>query len=161
MHELQAAPPLPNPGVTLFLFAVNEDPHTRNRPRPRTDLPGSVRLRKPDITLELRYLITAWSDDHDLRQAMLERTVQTFYDEAILSGPQLVGDLSGTDSELKISLDQLSLEDRTRVWNSLNRPFKLSLIYTVRVVNVPASSEEQFTPVSRRTLRVGTPEVTV
>jgi hypothetical protein len=88
---------------------------------------------------------------------MLGVALQTFYDDAILDGTQLAGTLAGTDVALKVTLSQLSLEDRTRVWNSLQRPYKVSLVYDVRVVPLPSLTDRSFTPVSRRTLHYGEP----
>jgi hypothetical protein len=159
LHNLTANVPDTPPRVTITLFDVAEDPSARNRPRVRQDLAGDIRIRKPDIALHLRYLLTAWSQSIATEQAMLSVTLQTFYDDSILDGPQLAGTLAGTDVALKINLSQLSVEDRTHVWQSLQRPYKLSLIYDVRVVPLPSLTDESLTPVSRRSLQFGEPVV--
>jgi hypothetical protein len=160
VHDLQGTVPTNPARVTLFLYDVLEDPSARNRPRVRGEVPPDISLRKPRVALLLRYLITPFSTSRETDQAMLTRVVQSFYDGAIISGPLLHPDLANTDTVLKVTLAQLSLEDRTRVWNSLQRPYRLSVVYEARVANVDTLTQQTFTPVSRRSLEFARPEST-
>ena len=84
--------------------------------------------------------------------------MQWLYDHAILSGPLLQGNLALTDQCLKISLCPLTLEERTRVWHAVHKPYRLSVTYEVRVVQLESQTLEQFTPVNRRSLALTAPE---
>jgi hypothetical protein len=104
------------------------------------------------MALLLRYLLTPWSGDRLTDHLILGRVMQVLYDEAILSGPVLNGSLSGTDQALKITMAPLSLDERARVWYSVQRPYHLSVSYEVRVVNLDSERLDRIRPVSRRSL---------
>lgn len=160
IHDLQANIQTNPPKLTIFLFDVTEDPSARNRPRVRSTTPPNITITKPPMALLLRYLLTPWSGSCVTDQRIIARAMQVLYDQAILSGTALVGSLAGTDFALKLTLAPLSLEERTRVWHSVQRPYRLSVSYDVRVVNVETEVQEQVTPVSRRTIEPALPEPT-
>ena len=159
MNDLLQNVPTNPAQLTIFLFEVGEDPSARNRPRVRSVTPPDVTLRKPPMALLLKYLLTPHSGDPETDQKMLGRVLQVLYDEAILSGPVLRGVLQNTDQALKITLAPLSLEERTRVWYSIQRPYRLSVSYEVRVVNLDSIRVDQITPVSNRLADFAVPEV--
>ncbi len=144
------APPA-NISLSIFLFEVGEDPSARNHARVRETTPPNMNIRKPPMALLLRYLMTPWGGDDDSRQQILGRTMQVLYDKPILSGLDLQGVLAGTDELLKVTLAPLSLEERTRVWHAVQKPYHLSVSYEVRVVNLDAAPGVNVTPVTRRT----------
>jgi hypothetical protein len=110
------------------------------------------------MALLLRYLLTPWGGDRLTEHRMLARAMQVLYDHAILSGPDLRGNLAGTDQALKITLSPLTLDERSRVWFAVQRPYRLSASYEVRVVNLDPETVEQFTPVTRRSTDFAAPE---
>jgi hypothetical protein len=144
--------------VTLFLFEAVEDSSAKNRPRVRwTPPPGAppappnrLLLKKPPMALLLRYMLTPWSGDRLTDHKLIGRTFQVLYDGAILSGPQLQGGLAGTDQALKITLSPLTLEERARVWYAIEKPYRLSITYEIRVVNLDAETIDTLVPVSDR-----------
>lgn len=144
--------------VTLFLFEVAEDPSTKNRPRLRSSAPPDVLLSKPPMALILRYMLTPWSGDRNTDQTMLGRVMQVLYDGAIISGAQLLGSLANTDQALKITLVPITLDDRTRVWYSVQKPYRLSLTYEVRVVNLYSQQTDRARPVGQRTVDSSVPQ---
>ena len=152
MHDLQGAISSNPARLTIFLFEAAEDPSARNRPRMRGSVPPDWILKKPPMALLLRYLLTAWSGNRLTDHMILGRAMQVLYDGAILSGSDLRGSLAETDQALKVTLAPLNLEDRTRVWHAVQKPYRLSLSYEVRVVNLEPDGEERLHPVSRRTI---------
>ena len=146
--------------LTLFLFEIIEDFSVRNRAPQRNFVPPDVRQKKPPMGLLLRYLLTPWSGDRLTDHKILARAMQVLYDGAILSGPQLQGALAGTDQALKLRLAPLSLEERTRVWHAVQKPYRLSVTYEIRVVNLDAEQETLTGLVRQRTLDGAAPEVT-
>jgi hypothetical protein len=159
LHDLQfAAAPLAKPTLTIFLFEIGEDPSARNRPRVRETDPPNMKIRKPPVALVLRYLLTAWrggdAADQKTPQLILGQAIQVLYNKAILSGPDLQGVLKGTDEALKVTMSPLSLEDRTRVFNAVQKPYRLSVSYEVRVVNLDSAEGTDFKPVGRRSLSI-------
>jgi len=146
--------------MTLFLFETVEDPSARNRPKVRVTPPPASGLgfRKPPMALLLRYMLTPWSGDRLTDHKLVGRTLQVLYDGAILSGTQLQGELAGTDQALKVTLSPLTLEERARVWYAIQKPYRLSLSYEVRVVNLDAEQVETLSPVSQRSLGYEDPQ---
>lgn len=143
--------------LTLFLFEVFEDSGLRNRPAVQNVVPPVLTLQKPPMPLVLRYLATPWSGDRVTDHRILGRTLQTLYDEAIISGPTLTGGLANTSEALKIKLVALELEDRARVWHAIQRPYRISLVYEVRFVNLDPTGFEIRAPVNTRQLDTAAP----
>lgn len=142
VHDLQGTIATNPAHLTLFLFEAAEDPSARNRPRLRTSVPPDHAIGKPPMALLLRYLLTPWSGDRITDHRILGRSLQALYDNAILSGAALRGGLADTDQALKISQAPLSLEERTRVWHAVQRPYRLSASYEVRVVNLDSERQQ-------------------
>ena len=145
--------------LTVFLFEAGEDPSARNRPRVRELNAPDIRISKPPMALLLRYLLTPWGGTESARHAIIGRAMQVLYDRPILSGAQLVGSLAVEDQALKVTLAPLSLEERTRVWYAVQKPYRLSVSYEVRVVNLDTEVSDRVRPVRQRTLDVAVPEV--
>lgn len=150
IHDLQGVIPTSPARMTVFLFEVAEDSSLRNRP-PVGGLGGQhLTSRKPPMALVLRYLLTPWSNDPASDQQILGRALQVLYDDAILSGPQLQGGLAGTSEALKLKLAPITLEERTRVWHAVQKPYRLSVTFEVRVVNLDATTTSTQPPVQSR-----------
>jgi len=137
--------------LTIFLFETVEDASAKNRPKVVTVTPPTVTVKKPPMALLLRYMLTPWSGDRVTDHKILGRALQVLYDDAILSGPQLQGtSLVGTNQALKVTLSPLTIEERARVWYAIQKPYRLSVTYEVRVVNLDAISADTFVPAAQR-----------
>lgn len=150
IHDLQGTIPTSPARITIFFFEVIEDPSARNRPRVRGSNPPNTTLQKPPMALLLRYLFTPWSGDRLTDQRLLGRTMQVLYDDAILAGTQLQGGLANSDQALKLHMAPITLEDRTRVWNAVQKPYRISVTYEVRVVNLDPLQTQEIRAVSSR-----------
>jgi hypothetical protein len=147
--------PPPRPLLTLTLHDLVEDPSARNRPNRRhfDAVQQRVVTRRPPASLLLRYLVTPWSGDPLSDHRVLGRAVQTLYDRAIISGPDLRGSLFDADEAIQVTMAPLSLEDRTHVWRSINSNYRISSNYEVRVVHIEPTTEVSVAaPVRRRSL---------
>jgi hypothetical protein len=137
--------------VTLFLYEIVEDPSARNRSArvtPSGTTPGeTLDISRPPMALLLRYLMTPWGGDWQTDQKIIGRVLQIFYDKAIIAGPDLKGVLTNTSDAIKMTLAPISLEDRTRVWYSVQQPYRLSLTYEARVINLDAITSRTTKPV--------------
>ncbi len=66
----------------------------------------------------------------------------------MLRGADLQAEFSGTEVELKVRLEPLTLEEITRVWEALDGSYQLSVSYEVSVVNImPELEPERISPV--------------
>ncbi|GAB7044488.1 MULTISPECIES: Pvc16 family protein [Catenuloplanes] len=158
LNDLSEPVQYPTPKLTIFLYEIAEDPASRNRPPVRVEpVAGSpLRTRKPPMALLLRYLFTAWGGDQVTQHQMLGRVMQTLYDDAIFNGAQLGGGLAGSTDALHLTLTPLTLDQKSYVWYALQKPYRLSLNYEVRVVNLDSTTESAASPVLRRSLVTGT-----
>ncbi|OLB75213.1 MAG: hypothetical protein AUI14_21455 [Actinobacteria bacterium 13_2_20CM_2_71_6] len=155
LSNLKPPPGGQPPVLTLFLYEITEDATVRNRGHRRileTDQQGQPRYRmvKPGMPLVLRYLVTPWANDRTTEHLMIGRTLQVLYERQIHRGADLSPEL---DLEsLSITLAPLGLEERTRVWWSIQEPYRLSLNYEARVVDldVTAGEGEELPPVRER-----------
>lgn len=162
LHNLRPPPGGQPPVLTLFLYEVSEDPTVRNRDPVRTleqvDGGQQYRVTRPPLGLELRYLVTAWANDRNTEQLMIARTMQFLYERQVRRGADLDPQLDLP--LLSITLAPLTLEERTRVWWSIQQPYQLSLNYEVRLVDVDVSGGDAdlATPVRERQLDAFFPE---
>lgn len=141
LSDLQGNISLNPARLAIFLFEIVEDPSARNRPRVRGAAGSDITTTKPPMALMLRYLVTAWGGDRLTEQRLLGRAMQVLYDDALISAPELQGtSLKDTHEVLKVTLLPLTLEERTRVWYSVQRPYRLSLYYEIRVVNLDSET---------------------
>jgi hypothetical protein len=141
-------PAITPPLLSVFLYEILEDAGSRNLPLVRQTQNNTVTVKLPPMALQLNYLITPWTKQFDTDQRLLGRVLRLFYESAILSGVQLQGTLAGSVDSLKVSLHPIVLEDRTRIWHALNRPYRTSLSYGVRVVHIDTTQAQTRTPVS-------------
>jgi hypothetical protein len=147
--------------LTIFLFETVEDASMRNRPHVVTTTVPDLTRKRPPMALLLRYMMTPWSGDRVTDHRIMGRTLQVLYDGAILSGVQLQGTLIGTDEALKVTLAPITLEERARVWYAIQKPYRLSVTYEVRVVNLDSEDEEHIAPVAQRKLKYFGPEASL
>lgn len=151
VSDLQGIIPIAPARITIFLFETVEDPSARNRPPALSTVPpNQILKKKPPMALLLRYMLTPWSGDRLTDHRLLGRAMQVLYNNPVLSGTQLLGQLAGTDQALKISLSPLTIEERARVWYAIQQPYHLSVTYEVRVVNLDAIDSDSLTSVSQR-----------
>ena len=129
--------------LTIFLFEVVEDASAKNRPSVRTVVNQSVMVRKPPMALLLRYMLTPWSGDRLTDHKIVGKVIETFYESSNVGGAKLQGGLANTDVVLNINMAPITLEDRTRVWISVQKPYRLSLTYEVRVVSIDSTTERR------------------
>jgi hypothetical protein len=141
-------PAVPPPWLSVFLYEIQEDAGSRNLPPIRQTQNNTVVVTLPPMALQLNYLITPWTKQFETDQKLLGRVLRLFYENALLSGPQLRGVLSGSTASLKVTLHPIVLEDRTRIWHALNRPYRTSLSYGVRVVYIDPTQSQTRTPIT-------------
>ena len=156
LSDLIDSPQPGHPMLTIFLYEIAEDPTSRNRPPVRSLPPNAPISRKPPMALLLRYLITPWGADPETQHQMIGRALQVFYDDAIWTGEELTGSLAGTADALQFTLTPLTLDQKSWIWYAIQKPYRLSLNYEVRVVNLDSLDISELRLVRSRTIN-GTP----
>jgi hypothetical protein len=123
--------------VSLFLYQIVENFHLKNEELQRT---SDAELCPPPLALDLFYLVTPYSNEPADEKLILGKVIQVFFDNAVLSGTVLQGALSGTDEEIKLLFNPISLDDLTKIWNTFQDvPYKLSVSYMVTPVRIDST----------------------
>ncbi len=135
--------------LSLYLYQIEENGEMKNQP-PR--LVAGKSLKMAPLSLNLFYLVTPLTGSAVKDQKLLGKIMQIFYDQAILAGPVLQGSLKDSDTELQLLLNPMSLEDLTKLWNSWQRPYRLSVSYEVKVVFIASQRFRSVTPVHLKQL---------
>jgi len=139
----------PAEGLSIWLYRVIRDDQRLNDPPVRL---SPTELLPPPLPLRLHYLITPVTSqrfgDPETEQIILGKVLQVFYSHPILRGIDLQAEFSGTEVELRMRLEPMSLEEITRVWEGLEGSYQLSVSYEVSVVNItPECEPERVAPV--------------
>ena len=138
-------------GLSVWLYRVVRDPERLNDPSERI---AWDQLKATPLPLRLHFLMTPIADDQanvspDTEQKILGKVLQTFHSHPQFRGADLKGDFEGTQTELRVRLEPMSLEEITRVWEALKGSYQLSVSYEVTLVNVDSATEpEQVSPVA-------------
>jgi Pvc16 N-terminal domain len=158
LHDLRPQPSGNPPVLALFFYEIVEDATMRNRPR-RSEMVGTMHdLRKAAVPLILRFLVVPYAGDRAAEFEMLGRTVQVLHQRPIRMPADLPPALA-TSEGLAITLAPLTLEERTRVWWSISQPYRLSLNYEIRVVEIdPDVSDAAVGAVASRHGEIAVPD---
>ncbi len=123
-------------GISLWLYRVSRNEHVMNQTPQRV---AADQIARNALPMNLYYLVTPFTNDPEDEQALLGRVLQTFHDHSTLRGSDLQDSLLGGVEELRVTLEQLTLEELTRIWNSLQEPYQLSVTYVVQLVSLDSA----------------------
>jgi hypothetical protein len=138
--------------LVIFLYAIEENAHLRNRPLEPTD--GGY--RQPPLALTLHYLITYMSRSATDVQDWLSRVLQAFHTKPRLGPAELDPALAGQVDHLSVRLQAMSPDEVQKLWTALSVGMRLSLYYQVDAAFIPKADEELVPPVvERRFAEVG------
>lgn len=127
--------------LNLYLYQVTENAHMKNQPWVTTK---NDTLEYPPLAINLYYLLTPYASDALTAHQVLTYTMQKFHDNSYLVDEQLEDSLRLTIDHLTIELCSMELEELTRIWNALQTPYRLSVVYEVHIALI--SSEKQRKP---------------
>ncbi len=133
-------------GLSLWLYRVVRDEERLNDPARRI---SPTQLQPPPLPMRLHYLATPITNrqqlgDPDTEQYVLGKVLQLFHSTPVLRGADLRDELAGTQAQLFVRLETLSLDEISRVWEGLAGSFQLSVSYEVSLVDIDAAVEPQL-----------------
>lgn len=135
-------------GVSVWLYKVSRMSEMLNMPPERI---SPTQLNRTPLPLQLYYLVTPLMDDPIARHTVLGRILQVFNDFSILRGTDLRGVLAGTNEQLRVNLEALTIEELSLIWEALAEPYQLSITYLVQVVKIDSDRELlRYSPVLER-----------
>jgi Pvc16 N-terminal domain len=146
--------------LNLYLYEIGENGALKNQEIPGHGHPSAY--GHPPLSLNLRYLFTAYGDnetaaDADLvAQQILGDAMRVLHDFAIITpnlredddptrprilDPSLVGEFE----QVKVTLQPTSLEDFSQIWSALPQAnFRRSVAYEVSVVQIESHRPRRF-----------------
>jgi hypothetical protein len=143
-------------GVSLFLYRVLLNGVQRippSRPGPHGQ------PRRPQLPLELHFLLTPWAKDASLEQEILGWMMRALEDTPILPAGilnMLAPDVFAAEETVEIVVGQLANEEIFRIWDVLPNDFQISVPYIARVVRIDSELDlREAGPVVRRDLTFG------
>lgn len=124
--------------VSIFLYQILENYYLKNEDHYRI---SNTELKLPPLSLDLLYLVTPYSNDKTQEKIILGKVMQIFHDNAVLTGTVLQGSLAGTDEEIKLLFNPLSLDDLTKIWSAFfpEIAYRLSVSYIVTPVRIDST----------------------
>jgi hypothetical protein len=134
--------------LSLWLYQVTENEFLKNEPPERLN----DRVRFTPMPLNLSYLLTPMSPSGEADHLLLGKSMQVLYDNAIVL---LRDQVAGVFEELRIVFARLTLEELTRIWESLQEPYRLSVAYQIRVTRIDSLREQPAVRVVERSIGYG------
>lgn len=138
--------------LSLYLYRIMENADMKNR-RLEPQQNNSF-LKYPPLFLNLFYLITPLAKEAKHNHSLLGKVMQIFHDNGIIKGSELKGVLANTNTELRLILNPISMEDITKLWSSFLRPYHLSVSYEVKVIEIDSERETGGERVRRKRIEV-------
>lgn len=127
--------------LSVFLYQVVVNPFLRNI---ESEPVGLDKLRPIPLTLDLYYIFTPYAKERETELLLLEKVMQTTYDNPVLRGEQLMGSLKNSiNNEIRITPNNLTFEEINKLWERFpNKPFKLSASFILTPVKIPSGKPD-------------------
>jgi hypothetical protein len=138
-------------GVNLYLYRVLENPATRNMPW-RGDRGGGQPTQSPALGLQLYYLLTPLGSkpedtslDGDSAHTMLGLAMLALHENPVLNDAhlpdfdadvELPASVLNSYEKLKVYLVPTDLDELSKIWSTINKPYRLSAVYEVSLVEL-------------------------
>lgn len=152
--SIVAAPPETVEKVTgqtliLYLYQVLESPYLKNTGTQAVQISSStpaqtVQIQRDPMALDLYYLLIPFSTESNFLDTydILGAAMRSFHDHGIFSPGALgVSTVMPEEEnlEFRLSMNPLSTSDLLRLWEAVHRPYRLSVAYVVRTVQVDST----------------------
>jgi len=147
---------LPTAGVNVYLYQVSQNPHRSNLDLPTRRSEGGL-VQRPQIALDLHYLLSFYGDDLTLEpQRLMGSTLAFLHSQPLITRAQIdavvadaskaflaQSDLAQQPELVRFTPLTMSLEELSRLWSVLLQvQYVLSVAYKASVVLV----ERQLVP---------------
>jgi hypothetical protein len=171
--SIVAAPPETVEKVTgqtliLYLYQVLESPFLKNvgtqtvvqPPGPPPPAAQTAKIQRDPMALDLYYLLIPFSTESNFLDTydILGAAMQSFHDHGTFSPGALgVSTVVAEEANLeyRLSMNPLSTSDLLRLWEAVHRPYRLSVAYVVRTVQIDSSLSTTTQLMSQRRLTAG------
>jgi Pvc16 N-terminal domain/IPT/TIG domain len=137
-------------GVNLYLYRIMENTFTKNQPWPGDRTTPASNM--PPLGLELSYLLTPFAPPPDPAttagddaHTMLGAAMLAFHQYPVLNDVHIAGfdadavlsaAILNSFEQVKIRLAATSLEELSKIWATINQPYRLSVAYEVSLIEL-------------------------
>lgn len=154
--------------LNLFLHRVSPNAAWRNAQQPSHNRSGE-RIANPPLALNLHYLLAASGSEEFFAEILLGSAMQFFHEQPVLSkkaindalaavqtpAPLATSELAEQVEQIKITLENLSNEEISRIWSSTMTHYRSTVSYQVSVLLIQSKhSTKSSLPVKTRSLTV-------
>ncbi len=148
-------------GLSLWLYRVSRDEQRLNDPPLRPSLTQQI---KAPLPMKLHYLVTPIvaldsanpEVSSDLQQVLAGKVLQIFHDNPVFRADLLKDTLAGSDTTISMRLENMSMEDLTRLMSGQRKMNHLCLAYEAAVVNIDSAQDPRVVvPVATYEPRIG------
>lgn len=143
----------------IFLFDIRESEEIR---RSSMVSYGMNAIQYPPIYLNLFYMITAYASGDvkfkmSAEERLLGRVIQYFHDYPLIPIDKIAPeDMAGVD--LRVEMLRLNAEQKSKIWNFPNTPYKASVFYKVAPVAIDSARVNDITRVRQVEINVDSAE---
>ena len=150
-NEIGLRSPEDHGDVVLGLYLYNIEP-SQEMALPGKAMVRREKLTKPPVFLTLHYMITAYSQG-DLQyrlsqdERILGKVIQVFHDHNMIPVHE-VDEESMIDIDLHVTMERITVDEKSRIWNFPQVGNRLSLFYKVTPVSIDSDLTSDFTRVT-------------
>lgn len=148
--------------INLFLYKVKENPNLKNMDWQAK--PGNPsQLVPPPLSLQLFYLMTPYAlNDQETGNStsheILGEAMRVFYENPVIPSTYLEPELSPSREQIKLIHSEFEMEELGQLWSASSKPFLLSAVYEISVVQLDMLSDSER-GMAKRVRQVGVPSV--
>ncbi len=135
-----------NQQLNLYLYQTVPNAGLRNMDLPDRTRPGES--GHPPLALDLFYLMTAYGeDDDDLKgngHQLLGKAMSVLHDHPVLGRQEIASALPASNlgeqvERIRITPQPMSLEEMSKLWNTFQTQYRISVAYQVSVVQIEST----------------------
>jgi hypothetical protein len=148
--------------INLFLYKVLENSVLKNMDW-QLKKGDPDRTIPPPLSLNLYYLMTPYAindtqSGNSSSHEILGEAMRVFYENAIVPEDYLDPGLKDAREQIKIVLNSMNLEELSTVWSTFAKPFRLSVLYEVSVIQLDMLSKHEQV-IAKRVRSLGIPKI--
>ncbi len=143
--------------MLLYLYRVTVNEHSR-----QTRAPSRPNATPAPLGLDLHFLLFPWADTAEDELVTFAWTTRQLHQSPILDASSLSPEAGwSADEVVQIVPAELQIEEIMRVWDAIEKPYRLSTSYVARVVRLDPDTTTDARPVVATRLAYGVAQAPV
>ena len=132
----------PTSGLGLICYDIIRSDHVAPVVRSPASLP------RPEIAIEMLFLLVAWSGKAEEEQAALTWAMLELDSHATLDASVLKGDVWEDGETVHLAPEPSAPEDQFRLWDALGHKYRMAQAYRARVLRIRMPGSDDALPVA-------------